>query len=70
MSNLLKEKKIRIDDYNVQMSLLHQDNDKKDHTVKKWSHHVSTLNEKIEKCKSQIAKLEDEIKKTITLKIK
>ena len=62
MSNLLKENKIRIDDYNNQLSLLHQDSDKKDHTIKKWSH-VSTLNEKIEKYKSKIAKLEDEIKK-------
>ena len=33
--NLLKENKIRIDDYNVQISLLHQDNDKKDHTIEK-----------------------------------
>ena len=63
VSNLLKENKIRSDDYSVQISLLHQDNDTKDHTIKKWSHHVTTLNEKIDKCKSQIANLEDEIKK-------
>ena len=60
---MLKENKIRIDDCNVQISLLHQDNDKKDHTIKKRSHYVSTLNEKVEKYKSHIAKLEDEIKK-------
>ena len=59
---MLKENKTRIDDCNVQISQLHQDNDKKDHIIKKWSHHVNTLNEKIKKYKSQIAKLEDEVK--------
>ena len=62
MSHLLKENNTRIDDCNVQISQLHQDNDKKDHIIKKWSHHVNTLNEKIKKYKSQIAKLEDEVK--------
>ena len=40
MSILLKENKTRVNDCNVHISLLHQDNNKKDHTVKKWSHNV------------------------------